>query len=263
MNSNFFKRLLSAIILFPLLIILIIKAPYLLIFILTLFCLLICWYEWCQLFEYNRFYFFFGYSILLFIFLFFNKISFFYLIYLSFFFLFIPFLFNFNREYFLVTFFPLLVGTLYLTIGFIPLLFIAKEYPREYLIYFFSVVFSADTGAYLTGKKLGRTPFFSKISPKKTLEGFIGGIVFAVLVGMTLSYFLKLWSLGISFIISVILALIEALGDLFESAVKRAVGKKDSGAIIPGHGGMLDRIDGVLFASSTFLIILKVIERWN
>jgi len=131
------------------------------------------------------------------------------------------------------------------------------------LIYFFSVVFSADTGAYLTGKKLGRTPFFSKISPKKTLEGFIGGIVFAVLVGMTLSYFLKLWSLGISFIISVILALIEALGDLFESAVKRAVGKKDSGAIIPGHGGMLDRIDGVLFASSTFLIILKVIERWN
>lgn len=261
MSSNFLKRVISAIILFPLLIILIFKGLYIHILIVLLLCLLICWYEWCQLFRYNKFYFVFGYLILLFSFLFFQKLSFFYIIYICFLLLFFPFLFNFNKDQFLAEYFSLLVGILYLIIGLTPILVLVREYPREYLLYFFSVVFSADTGAYLVGKILGRRPFFSRISPKKTIEGFLGGLVFSLLVGLILSKFLALWQMNLAFLITTTLAVTEVVGDLFESAVKRAVGKKDSGAIIPGHGGLLDRIDGVLFASPTFLMLLKIIEK--
>ncbi|MEZ0344460.1 MAG: phosphatidate cytidylyltransferase, partial [Caldimicrobium sp.] len=93
---------------------------------------------------------------------------------------------------------------------------------------------------------------------KKTWEGFFGGIVLANLIGFLLNNYFYFWDLKTTVFISTILSLFGVLGDLFESAVKRAVGKKDSGALIPGHGGLLDRIDEVLFASPVFLFLLEV-----
>lgn len=104
-----------------------------------------------------------------------------------------------------------------------------------------------DTGAYFVGRTVGRRPFFPKISPKKTLEGAIGGLVTGV-VAVTL---LGAWWLDLSAVngalLGALLALGATFGDLAESVLKRQVGIKDSGNLIPGHGGMLDRVDSLLF----------------
>lgn len=104
-----------------------------------------------------------------------------------------------------------------------------------------------DTGAYLVGRVVGRRPFFPRISPKKTWEGAIGGLVTGVAAVMGMGA----WWLGLSaplgLALGVLLALGATFGDLAESVLKRQVGVKDSGNLIPGHGGMLDRVDSLLF----------------
>lgn len=110
------------------------------------------------------------------------------------------------------------------------------------------VTWLADTGGFMVGKSLGRHPLAPKLSPKKTVEGLFGGILYALL-GAILGHFwfLSFFSLSQCAMLGVTLALIGALGDLAESAIKRSVSIKDSGTIIPGHGGVLDRIDSLLF----------------
>lgn len=104
-----------------------------------------------------------------------------------------------------------------------------------------------DTGAYLVGRALGRRPFFPRISPKKTLEGALGGLVTGVPAVMAMGA----WWLDLNVLsglaLGVLLVLGATFGDLAESVLKRQVGVKDSGNLIPGHGGMLDRIDSLLF----------------
>ncbi|MCS7149972.1 MAG: phosphatidate cytidylyltransferase [Caldimicrobium sp.] len=260
MNFNFLKRLISAIVLFPILVLVLLKGSHSVITVLVALSILICWHEWIRLFDFSRGYFLLGSLTLLFVIYQSSFISWPILFFLVFFMSFLPFLFYFRRENFTSQFFPLIAGLFYLMLGFIPILVLSKEYPREYLLFLFSVVFATDTGAYLAGKLLGRRPFFSQISPKKTWEGFFGGIFLALLVGILLREIFSLWSLKTSMLISLVLSLSETCGDLFESAVKRSVGKKDAGALIPGHGGLLDRIDGVLFASPFFLLFLEVIN---
>ncbi|MFW5972004.1 MAG: phosphatidate cytidylyltransferase [Bacillota bacterium] len=103
-----------------------------------------------------------------------------------------------------------------------------------------------DTGAYFIGKKFGKTNFFEK-SPNKTIEGVFGGILLTVIAVSIYTYILGAFSLyWISY--SVMVAVIAMLGDFFESSIKRAAGVKDSGHLIPGHGGVLDRLDSLLFA---------------
>lgn len=119
-----------------------------------------------------------------------------------------------------------------------------------WIFFLLVVVFSGDTGAYYVGKYFGRHKLSPKISPGKTVEGAIGGFLGSLLCG---ALFEVLWSLecGLAAVLALAapVAVFGQIGDLFESMLKRSVGQKDSGALLPGHGGILDRIDGLLFAA--------------
>jgi phosphatidate cytidylyltransferase len=106
-----------------------------------------------------------------------------------------------------------------------------------------------DTMAYIVGSLMGKTPL-SPISPKKTWEGTIGGIILAIVVMCTVAYFTGRLSVLHTGIITAIAAIAGTYGDLFESKLKRMAGVKDSGSLMPGHGGFLDRFDSLLFAST-------------
>jgi phosphatidate cytidylyltransferase len=256
------KRVITALVLFPLLVLLLLKGSLSLLMVTILLTAFISCYEWAKLFDFPLS-FLVAEEILLLTSLsiaFIYKIPLFYIFYLFLILSFLPFLLNYEKESFRTKFFPFFTGLLYLFIGFYPFWIILENYPRMYLIYFFSVVFGNDTGAYITGKIAGRHPFFPKISPKKTVEGFLGGLGLAVLVALIINKFFSLFPFKLNLVFAIALAIAGVVGDLFESAFKRMVNKKDSGRIIWGHGGMLDRIDGVLIASPLFLILLNLFK---
>jgi phosphatidate cytidylyltransferase len=123
-----------------------------------------------------------------------------------------------------------------------------------------AIIFSIwinDTMAYIVGSLIGKTPF-SKISPKKTWEGTIGGAILCVVVIATIAYFTNLLPLKDAAIIAALCAIFGTMGDLFESKLKRMADVKDSGTIMPGHGGFLDRFDSLLFAAPAFWIYVKL-----
>ncbi|MCD6490010.1 MAG: phosphatidate cytidylyltransferase [Thermodesulfobacterium sp.] len=256
------KRFITALILFPLLVLVLLKADFLIISLLILLTAFLCFYEWKNLYEFSSFFWIFGEALLLIAFLLVFKYNMplLFIFYFFLFFSFLPHLFIYEKELFKKNFPPFLAGLIYIFLGLYPFWEILQHFEREYLIYFFSVVFANDTGAYLTGKAFGKTPFFSNISPRKTWEGFFGGIVLSLIVAITLNYYLELVESKINIVISLLLAIAGCIGDLLESAFKRAVNKKDSGKIIVGHGGILDRLDSVLLASPLFLIILKILK---
>lgn len=128
----------------------------------------------------------------------------------------------------------------------------------------FLMIWLNDTGAYLTGTMLGKHRLFPRVSPKKSWEGFFGGLVFCVLCAVVLRLGFKTWSPYISLAAfcgyGVVAGIFATWGDLVESLIKRTLGVKDSGFLIPGHGGILDRIDSLLFvAPVTFLYMLVVL----
>lgn len=116
------------------------------------------------------------------------------------------------------------------------------------LLGLFILIWANDTFAYLIGKSIGKHPLHSRLSPKKSVEGFIGGLIFAGAAGYILSLFSDSLSLTDWLIFAVLAGAGGTLGDLLESSFKRVAGVKDSGKLIPGHGGLLDRIDSILFA---------------
>jgi phosphatidate cytidylyltransferase len=121
---------------------------------------------------------------------------------------------------------------------------------KNWIFFLLLVVWFGDTGAYYVGRALGKHPIAPLISPKKTIEGAVGGIlgnVLAALVGKQI--LLPDARLHHLLALSIVLGVVSQIGDLSESALKRGAGVKDSSNLLPGHGGMLDRIDGVLFAS--------------
>jgi phosphatidate cytidylyltransferase len=130
-----------------------------------------------------------------------------------------------------------------------------REYPSgEHLILFvLFVTWAADTGAYYVGKSFGRHPLAPRLSPKKTIEGLLGGLALAIgAVFAARPWFPFSLTVLDSVLLGTILTAAGLAGDLAESAVKRAAGVKDSGGLLPGHGGMLDRVDSLLFTGPTF-----------
>jgi phosphatidate cytidylyltransferase len=116
------------------------------------------------------------------------------------------------------------------------------------IIGFFFLIWANDTGAYLTGILIGRHKLMERISPKKTWEGFLGGIIIAASVAWLLSGWLGVVDKLHWIIISVIVSVAGTYGDLAESMLKRSVGVKDSGSLMPGHGGFLDRFDSAIIS---------------
>lgn len=120
-------------------------------------------------------------------------------------------------------------------------------YNPKIMISIFILIWTNDTFAYIVGKSLGKNKLYEKISPKKTIEGFLGGLVFSILASLIVSKFFIQGSLFIWLIIAIIISFIGTIGDLIESKFKRIAGVKDSGTIMPGHGGILDRLDSIIF----------------
>lgn len=117
------------------------------------------------------------------------------------------------------------------------------------LLGFFILVWSNDTGAYLVGVSIGRHKLFERISPKKTWEGFIGGIVFTLIAAYFIHHYTQDIDLFVWIYAGLIVSVFGTIGDLVESMLKRSVDIKDSGSLLPGHGGILDRFDAVLFSA--------------
>jgi phosphatidate cytidylyltransferase len=128
---------------------------------------------------------------------------------------------------------------------------------REALLLLMAVIVVSDSAQYYTGRAFGRRPLSPTISPKKTVEGAVGGVVFgtiAMMVGGWWIFATPRWSLAI---VGAVIALLGIVGDLFESLLKRSAGLKDSSQLIPGHGGVLDRIDSWLFAAPVYYVFVR------
>lgn len=138
---------------------------------------------------------------------------------------------------------------IYLPLSIIPFIsFYKGHYDYEILIGIFAILWTYDSFAYIFGVWLGRHKIFPKVSPKKSWEGLAGGLIFALVVSWILGLLSSILSLNNWVIIATIIVAAGTIGDFFESALKREAGVKDSGTIMPGHGGILDRIDSILFS---------------
>ena len=136
-------------------------------------------------------------------------------------------------------------------------------YNPKIIISIFILIWTNDTFAYIVGKSIGKRKLFEKVSPKKTIEGFVGGVVFAVLASYIISkYYIKIVesNIFIWIITALIVSIFGTIGDLIESKFKRIAGVKDSGRIMPGHGGILDRLDSVIFATPIIFLFYQILN---
>ncbi len=135
---------------------------------------------------------------------------------------------------------------------------VGGEYHWEIMLGIILLLWTSDTFAYFTGKLVGRTKLFERISPKKTWEGSFGALVFAIGMAYGLSLYFPIFELQQWVVLAVIIVICGGMGDLVESLLKRSFDIKDSGTILPGHGGFLDRFDG-LFLSIPFITTYLVL----
>ena len=154
------------------------------------------------------------------------------------------------------------IGHFYL-VGSLVILFsmptISEIYNPNYVFCFLSLIWVSDSAAYVFGVNFGKRPLLKSVSPKKSIEGFIGGIIFSIIFSIIFYNYLNL---GFSIVQWVILGLLApstgALGDLVQSQFKREAGVKDSGNWLPGHGGLYDRMDSIIFAGPFIYLTIKI-----
>ncbi len=149
-----------------------------------------------------------------------------------------------------------LIGLFYILIPIYSVIKI-RLYDADILFWMFAVIWATDIFAFFAGRSLGGPKLAPKISPNKTWSGLAGGLFASMMIGMMSSF---MFSGGVLFFIfiSAMLALIEQISDLLESKFKRIFGVKDSGNLIPGHGGVLDRLDGMMLVAPTVLFLITV-----
>ncbi|WP_017258020.1 phosphatidate cytidylyltransferase [Pedobacter arcticus] len=154
------------------------------------------------------------------------------------------------------------LGLIYAVIPFVfyvSIAFISGTYNSHLALAFFLMLWANDTGAYLFGVKFGKHRLFERHSPKKSWEGFIGGIFTSVLVAYIISMFYTDYAFYHWMAMGLIISCFGTLGDLVESMFKRSIDVKDSGKILPGHGGVLDRFDGLLLSAPVIFVYLYLI----
>lgn len=135
-----------------------------------------------------------------------------------------------------------------------------SDYNYQIIFGYFFVLWANDTGAYLIGRSFGKTKLFERISPKKTWEGSIGGASLGLVMGYINSLLFPNLDLATWLGLAVIVVIFGSLGDLVESLFKRSLGIKDSGKLLPGHGGVLDRFDGIFISAPMVYTYLKILS---
>ena len=161
----------------------------------------------------------------------------------------------------------IVVGSI-LLISFLASILVLQQQSPIFVFVLFGIVWGMDSAAYFVGRAYGKTPLAATISPKKTREGLIGAFIVVFVLSIPLVFLVEPYceSKLISFIVIMITAGISVLGDLVESMAKRVYDIKDSGNLLPGHGGILDRIDSLLAASVCFCLgqmVLSSLAVWN
>lgn len=153
-----------------------------------------------------------------------------------------------------------LFPSLYLGLPIGAMVAIRETRGRDALFLLMLTVIASDTAQYYSGHAFGRRPLAPAISPKKTVEGAVGGFVFgAIICAVIGGWWLPVVPLALRAAIGVMIVALGIAGDLFESMLKRSAGVKDSSSLIPGHGGILDRIDALLFAAPVYYVVLKYV----
>lgn len=152
----------------------------------------------------------------------------------------------------------LTLGVPYISLGIGSLVWLFNLVGAYTTIWFVLVIWSVDIGGYLVGSNVKGPKLAPKISPNKTWSGLLGGMVFAAAVSVGYSHWLGSQQADLAFaLFGMIIAVVEQMGDLIESSIKRHLGLKDSSNLIPGHGGIFDRIDGMIFAAPLVALVLR------
>ncbi|MEH6765672.1 MAG: phosphatidate cytidylyltransferase [Aequorivita antarctica] len=172
----------------------------------------------------------------------------------------------FEKKKYVTVVFYIISGFVFLTL--IPIMNIDGRFMPEIIVAVFIQVWSNDTFAYLIGKNLGKRKLLERISPKKTVEGFVGGMLGALLAGFVIFKVLEnyrpmdaeKYPLWVWIVMAIIVAVFGTIGDLIQSKFKRQAGVKDSGIIMPGHGGLYDRLDSIIYASPFIYAFLLIVD---
>jgi phosphatidate cytidylyltransferase len=162
----------------------------------------------------------------------------------------------FEKKKYIAVILYLISGFVFLTL--IP--FMDGEFTPKIIVSIFILIWCNDTFAYLIGKNFGKIKLLERISPKKTIEGFLGGLLGAIIASFIIFKYVEIYSLQVWITLACIASVFGTIGDLIQSKFKRQAGVKDSGVLMPGHGGLYDRLDSIIYASPFIFAFLEIVN---